>query len=226
MLLSSPLLGPAVWRPVQQALSTWGSEVATVPASASKPLVSPADVLGEFLDGIPTDRPVVVVAHSNAGLYVPALVRDRVVDAMVFVDAGLPPPAGHTPLAPPPLLDLLRESADRDGLLPVWTHWWEQAEVEALFPTAALRLEVEREQRRLPLSYFEGSLPVADGWDARPGAYVAFGDTYAPERDDAESRGWPVRTLQGGHLHMLHAPDDVAAGIQDLLGQLGSSPTT
>ncbi len=191
--------------------------MAIAPAYTGHPVVSPEDVLCEFLNHIPSQRSVVLVAHSNAGLYVPVLVRDRLVVAMVFVDAGLPAPSGRTPLAPPRLRELLGEMADRDGLLPVWTHWWDETEVDALFPTAAMHQQVEGEQRRLPLSFFQESLPVPDGWDARPGAYIAFGETYAPERYDAEGRGWPVRTLQGGHLHMLHAPAEVAAAIQDVL---------
>jgi hypothetical protein len=59
---------------------------------------------------------------------------------------------------------------------------------------------------RLPLSYFQGALAVPRGWDERPGAYLAFGDTYTAERDDAAQRGWPMRTLPAGHLHQLTIP--------------------
>ncbi len=76
----------------------------------------------------------------------------------------------------------------------------------------------------LPLSYFEESLPIPVGWDTRPGAYLAFGDTHAAERDAAAARGWPVWTLPGGHLHMLTAPEEVASAIHDVLGQLGITP--
>jgi len=88
---------------------------------------------------------------------------------VVSVDAILPPPNGRIPLAPPLLLDVLRNEADDDGLLPPWTSWW--TEVAALFPDAESRVEVEQEQQQLPLSYFMDALPVPQGWDECPGGY-------------------------------------------------------
>jgi hypothetical protein len=34
-------------------------------------------------------------------------------------------------------------------------------------------------------------------------------------------RGWPVVTLDGGHLHMLLAADQVATAIEELLDAMG-----
>jgi hypothetical protein len=110
-------------------------------------------------------------------------------------------------------------------LVPPWTEWWDEAAVGGLFPDAKVRLEVEREQRRFPLSYFTDTLPVPSGWDSRPGAYLAFGDTYQPERQAAAERGWPVSTLSGGHLHMLREPRRVATEIGDLLSAIGAQRT-
>ncbi len=90
-----------------------------------------------------------------------------------------------------------------------------------LFPDAHTRARVEVEQQQLPLSYFESTLPIPQGWDDIPGAYLAFGDTYATERDQAVRRRWPVSTLSGGHLHMLIDPERVAAELVALLSGLG-----
>jgi len=157
---------------------------------------------------------VVVVAHSGAGLYVPAVV-DRCpapVAGCVLVDAALPPRRGRTPAAPPELLDQLRAMAV-DGRLPVWTDWWAPADVDPLFPDPVTRREVEAEQPRLPLAHYGQELPVRAGWDDRPCAYVAFGGTYAAEAADAARRGWRVVTLPGGHLHQLVDPAAVAAEL-------------
>ena len=81
---------------------------------------------------------------------------------------------------------------------------------------SATRLAVEREQPRLPLTYFTGRIPVPTGWAGRPAAYLAFGETYAEERDRANRMGWPTRTLVGGHLHALQDPAEVGAAILDL----------
>lgn len=222
-LLPSPLLGPAVWQPVAEELVQRGWPVITpVPARAPR---SPGDVLRSFLTALPVDRHVAVIAHSNAGLYVPALTVNRQITAYVFVDAGLPASHGLVPLAPPALLELLRQKADHAGLLPPWTHWWDEADVATLFPSGTMREQVEREQQRLPLSYFTQSLPVPPDWDRQPGAYLAFGDTYASDREAAASRGWLVTTLSGGHLHMLVDPPRVAAEINTLLAAIGAEPT-
>jgi hypothetical protein len=224
VLLPSPLLGPVVWQPVAEVLSSRGWAVVAVPPTP--PVRTPEDVLDWFLGCMSPDADRVLIPHSNAGLYAPLLaVRSRVA-ATVFVDAGLPGPNGRVPLAPPELVDFLRARAGEGGLLPRWTDWWDPADVAALFPGRAVRERVERVQQRLPVRYFEHALPVPPGWDDRPAAYLAFGDTYTDERAAAAERGWPTRTMPGRHLHMLVAPAAVATQIEGLLTEIGVSPPT
>ncbi len=108
--LPSPLLGPSVWQPVAQVLADRGWH--TVICAASRSLRTGQDVLDAFLAALPMDRELVLIPHSNAGAYVPALTTQRRIVAAVFVDAVLPPGRGRVPLAPPAFLDLLREKAD------------------------------------------------------------------------------------------------------------------
>lgn len=215
-LLPSPFLGPAVWRPVADVLSARGHAVVVPPAGTDAPS-APEDVVRSFLDALAEHEDLVLVPHSNAGLYVPAITAQRRVWASVFVDALLPPRRGDAPVTSPALLEMMRARTDSDGLLPPWTAWWEDADVTGLFPSAAVRRSVEREQRRLPLSYLEASVTIPPGWDGLPGAYLAFGDTYADDQADAASRGWRVATVPGRHLHMLIAPDQIAEQILTLL---------
>jgi hypothetical protein len=79
----------------------------------------------------------------------------------------------------------------------VWTEWWDE-DLAPLFPDTRTRELVERQQRRLPLAYFAGPLPLPRGWAERPAAYLAFGDTYADEVAFARDRGWPVSALPAG----------------------------
>ena len=106
--------------------------------------------------------------------------------------------------------------ADEAGLLPPWTQWWPPEDTAQLFPDPATRASVEREQRRLPLSYFDGAVPSPAGWRDVPAGYLAFGDTYADERAFAERSGWAVETLPGEHLHMLVDPVSVADALTRL----------
>ena len=158
VLLPSPLLGPSVWAPVAERLRQggWPVDVCRLPTAPT----SPRDALAAFLEVLTPGRPVVLVPHSNAGL----------------------------------------------------------------FPDAATRLRVEEEQQRLPLAYFRDSLPAPAGWAHRPNAYLAFGDTYDEERRQAGVWQWPVETLDGEHLHLLVAPDDVATTVTALLARLDVHP--
>jgi hypothetical protein len=220
VLLPSPLLPALVWHPVAWRLASAGWSVAEVAAADAleSQLRTAEQVRARFLDAIPTDRDAILIPHSNAGLYVPGLVAERRVAGYVFVDAGLPPAAGQVPLAPEEFADFLAAKADRDGMLPPWTQWWDE-DLSGLFPSEEVRERVERGQPSMPLSYFAGSLAVPPGWDDRPGAYLGFGSTYAAERAAAAARGWPTAVLDGQHLHQLVDPDRVAAEIQALLAQ-------
>jgi len=124
----SPLLGPAVWGPVERVFRRrgWSTSVPAAPGP-----VSTGQVLAGLLGALPVDQKLVLVAHSNAGAYVPALVTARPVVAAVFVDAVLPQgTGGPVPLAPAAFLGLLRAKAQADGLLPPWTAWWDDGDVE------------------------------------------------------------------------------------------------
>lgn len=202
LLVPSPLLGPAAWAPVAALLAGRVAGVDQV-VKASADLTE-----------------VVLVVHSNAGLYAPSMAVQVGAQATVYVDAALPGDGPDTALAPPRFLEFLTGLADDAGLLPPWTQWWDDG-VDDLFPDPATRAAVEAEQPRLPLSYFTSRVPVPAGWADRPCAYLAFGDTYADEIAFAHAHGWPVTGIPGRHLHQLAAPAEVAAAITDLAERLG-----
>ena len=201
-LIGSPLVGPAVWGPVDERLRGLGWRSRTL------------DVLSP---GRPPDEHSILIAHSNAGAYLPELAMQSSASSLVFFDAILPGSMGRTPVAPETAIPRLAALADSNGLLPPWTTWWDEADVAALFPDDETRRRVAAEEPRLPLTYFSQSIDAPKGWDERPAAYVTFGETYAAERADAESRGWPTRTLPGNHLHMLVDPDAVTGVLLELV---------
>lgn len=208
LLVPSPLVGATSWAGVADHLRGRGEDVAVVDTGAPRRPDQVVDAVVAAASGIPD---LVLVPHSNAGLYVPRLGEQLDVTATVYVDAALAGPGPETAMAPTGLLATLRGLVDPDGMLPPWTRWWD--DLGDLFPDAAARAVVERAQPRLPLSYFEARLPVPDGWSERPSAYLAFGDSYSLEVDFARAQGWPVTTMTGGHLHALHDPAGVGAEI-------------
>jgi hypothetical protein len=219
-------VGPATWRGVSDRLAARGWPVA-VPSllhvgDDPQPPFWPRVVAAVRAAVTDDRRPVVLAAHSNAGLFVPVIVDSLAqrVDACLFVDAALPPSGGMAPMAPPALLDFLRDKA-QDGRLPRWTDWWDEEDVAPLFPDAASRTAVCAEQPRLPLAYYEQAVPAPRGWDNRPCGYLGFGSTYAAEQASARESGWRVESLAGNHLHQVVDPDTVTGVLLAMLQELG-----
>ncbi|WP_422769970.1 alpha/beta hydrolase [Plantactinospora sp. WMMC1484] len=219
VLVHSPSVGPLTWASTAQMLEASGAP-AIVPSLTGVADACPpywravAGTVTAAMDRLPQTRPVVIVSHSNAGLFVPVVVAatTRRVVGCVFVDAALPSPAGPTPVAPPELLDFLRPKAV-GGRLPQWTEWWEESEVAPMFPDVRTRDAVSAEQPRLPLGYYQELVPNPAGWDDRPCGYLRFSPPYEPVADDARQRGWTVDHLSGRHLHQVVDPRAVADRI-------------
>src|SRR5690606_31977125 len=94
----------------------------------------PDAILTALRDRLPRRDDLLLVPHSNAGLYLPALACEASVRCAVFVDAILPPPSGSARVAPRRLREPLSGEADETGLLPPWTGWWPESVVAGLFP--------------------------------------------------------------------------------------------
>ena len=219
VLLPSPLLGPVAWTPVADRLRDAGRRVRTLVLPSAP--VLPARVLERWRDDLEGEKRPVLVPHSNAGLYAPALAEATAATGTVFVDAAMPGPGGVAAMAPDDFMDFVNALADDTGTLPPWTRWWASSDLDPLFPDAAWRTRVEDAEPRLGVDYFAGELPVPEHWMARPCGYLAFGDTYGTEVRRARTQDWPVRVLPGEHLHMTVDPDTVTAVLLDLVEALG-----
>lgn len=212
VLVHSPFLGPASWGSTAGALERRGRRVhvpSMLAVAVSRPPYWPAGVAA-IADAVAAGEQVVLVPHSNAGLYVPAVVEalGEQVRGVVFVDAALP---GTGQLTTP---DFLAGLATVDGLLPPWTSWWDEADVAPLFPDADVRAVVEAEQPRMPLAYYGNPPPAPDGWAAATHCgYIWFGEPYDAEAAQAVELGWPTVRVPGTHLQMLADPDGVAAAV-------------
>ena len=216
-LLGSPFLGPEVWEPTAAALRAHGHRADVVTSTAGDDADSILEELAAALPrSLAAGDDLVLVPHSNAGLYVAALVARRPVTALVFVDALLPGEPPANPVSSADLVEQLRPLADATGRLPVWTRWWPEEDVADLFRDAGQRASVERGQRRLPLAYLESAVPSPAGWKGLPAAYLGFGEAYASEQARARAAGWPVSLLPGRHLHPVVEPAVVADAVTSL----------
>ena len=158
------------------------------------------------------------IAHSNAGNFVPVVTEKSAVKRVVFLDAVVPPLGGGSwPVVPARMAAPLVPTA-RHGILPPWTRWWPHESVRPLFPDDATFARVDAGAPCVPASYLSSRLSASADWSAGLACgYVAFGGTYADEVGVAEGAGWPVRTLDLGHLGMLQDPAMVADAVVPLV---------
>lgn len=217
LLLPSPFLGVGAYDPLVGALRRRGAEV--VVADATDPVSGPA-LVGRWGALAADLAPRALLAHSNAGYLAPVVrASSHPLLPLVLVDAALPPTQGPARLAPAAFRDHLAGLAGPDGLLPPWTRWWPEEDLEAVVPPS-LAAELDAACPRVPLSYVDSEVTAPAGWTEAATAYLAYGDTYADEVGTARAHGWRLGRLDGGHLHHLWEPDAVAAAVEALLSAL------
>jgi hypothetical protein len=158
----------------------------------------------------------IVVGHSGAGPLLPVVACRLLVrpQYMVFVDAGVPPEHGDATLVPGELLDQLRQLAT-DGRLPKWSEWFGPDTMRLLVPERELREEITRELPQIPVSYFEQTVPMPDGWTNLRSAYLLLSDPYRQDAEEARSRGWRTIEIDGTHLDIVTRPREVTDALLD-----------
>lgn len=221
-LVHSPLVGPRTWAGVGRELAGRGHEV-------SIPSLTDAATTGRWeacveaaVDGACRGGGAhVLVGHSGAGPLLPVIAGrlDPSPDAIVFVDAGLPPTDGDAALVPAQFREHLRSLVDADGRLPPWSEWFGPGVMSQLIPAEPLRRAVVTELPRVPLSYFDRSVPMPPGWEQMHGHYILLSEPYADELIEARARGWPTVELRGAHLDMVTRPAVIADALIEILGQ-------
>jgi hypothetical protein len=214
VLVHSPVTGPSTWRWVAAELAARGHQV-------SVPAVGAVRHWPEFADAVAAQSgdggDVVLVGHSGAGPLLPQIAAAMDVGSLIFVDADIPPDHGEAGLMPSEILADLRKIAV-DGILPPWSEWFGPAVMRELVPDTERRAVITAELPRVPLSYFEASVPVPAGWTSAACGYVLLSDeAYGGQAGAAEARGWPVVRLDGGHLDLVTKPAQVAAAIADVV---------
>lgn len=214
VLVASPLVGPGCWRWVAGELESRGHTV-VVPDLAPSDAAAP--VWRAHVDCISAEVPagdVVLVGHSAAGRLVPLVADGRAgASTCVFADAQLPVDL----LAPEPddwFLAHVRSIA-HDGELPPWSEWWGDGAWEALVPDPARRAELTAALPRVTVASVAEAPPAPRRPVAR-GAYVQFSAVYDRELGVARDAGWPVRHLDGQHVHMAVAEAEVADALVEV----------
>ncbi|MFL5734893.1 MAG: alpha/beta hydrolase [Chloroflexia bacterium] len=227
VLVHSPLVGPYTWAPVVVELRKRGFGAIAPALPDSRELSSPywrghAGAVVEALREVPGDEPLVLAAHSGAGMLLPAVwaMSGRPVAAYIFVDAGIPRDGMSR-------LDFfgVEEAAEfraaaEDGLLPTWS----EEDLREMIPDTETRRRFVGELRPLPLAVYEEPIPVFNGWPDAPSGYLQFSRTYDAPASEAREAGWAYRQLVGGHFHMLAEPSAVADALVGLIQEMEVLP--
>lgn len=214
VLVHSPLLGASSWKPTARALRQLGWLAHVPTPSATDP--SWRDWAAELAREVPSLREPVLVGHSAAGLLLPSLARPLDASALIFADARIPPAGGMITPAEPEFLQFLRGLVADDGRMPPWSRWWGDDVAEELLPDGKVRAQFEADLPRLPLSWFEDNADVPI-WENVPAGYLQLSKLYDAELHEALRRGWPVRHLDGTHVHPVIDPEATAEAIAALI---------
>lgn len=212
VLMPSVLLGAPSVAPLAVCLEELGRSVRVADTAGAS---TPEEVAARYRAAVP-DGPVTCVAHSNAGLYLSRLVRDRPGAVGILVDASLPVDDPPHVSAAGARLEALRELADTSGRLPGWVDWWAAEQLRELVPDADQRHALRGAGPRLPLSYFTSDIDAPEDWRTIPAGYLSFDGGYVGHRERMSSQGWPTRHVPGGHLSLLTKPREVALAIVEL----------
>jgi len=216
-LIHSPLVSPAMWAPVAEALRRRGHAV-LVPELRDVAGGGPywrqhAEAAAGQLAAQAGPEPLVLVGHSGAGALLPVIRQalGRPVAGYVFVDAGLPIP-GQTRLSTfgeAGEQAAFRAYLEGGGRFPAWT----AGDLAPLVPDPAAREALVAGLRPRGLDFWTEVFPEAPGWPDAPCGYVLFSRPYADSAAAARRLGWTVAEVPAGHFHMLVDPEAVAEAV-------------
>jgi hypothetical protein len=215
ILVHSPLVGPMTWSWVATDLERRGHRV-VVPSLKEAAIACWERCVEEVVREVPSEAGV-LVAHSGAGPLLP-VIADRLSPPprrLVFVDATVPPASGTSSLAPEEFLDDIRGLA-QEGILPRWSEWFGVGAMEGLVPDDSTRATLVADMPQLPVSYFDGKVPMPQRWANVEGAYVLLSEPYRQDAARAATFGWPVRELLGGHLDIVTRAREVSDVLVEL----------
>ncbi|MEO6456669.1 MAG: hypothetical protein ABIO92_00120 [Chloroflexia bacterium] len=228
ILIHSPLVGPFTWALVAKEFEQRQIKV-VVPSLTSNPgsdvpyWKQHAYAVARSTQTLPPDEAVVLVAHSGAGMLLPAIrqVMGRPIAGYIFVDAGIPQDGkGRLDRFEHEAAEQFRRSAI-DGLLPTWT----DADLAQVIPDDQTRARFVADLKPLPLAVYEEPIPVFDGWPDAPCSFIAFRSddeyVYADSLRHVEQQRWLSAKMVGMHFHMLVDPVAVVDALLSVTREMG-----
>jgi len=224
-LIHSPLTSALVWRGVADALATHGVVAFCVKLPEPQHLQPPYWLVhaATAAEALPEDGDVVLVAHSGAGVLLPAIARFAVnrirgarIAGCVFVDCDLPQDGrSRFDVMDTASAGDLRKRC-RDGWLPRWT----SQQLARLITDESLRAAFVADLPRVPVEMYDEAIPVPEGWPSAPVAYLGLSPFYGGAIAAARLARWPLRQIDAHHLLPYTEPGRVAAALLELMREI------
>jgi hypothetical protein len=227
ILVTGPLVGASRWSLTADRLRAAGAHV-RVPDVLARLGSAPSwsAWTSHLADMVSVDEEPILVGHSSASTLVADLATKMPVRGLIIVDGDIPPACGSAAPVRATFRDVIAGLADEDGLLPPWSQRWHKDRRRAqLVGIDALALDpqsfesFEKDLPRMTLSWFDDVIDLAP-WDHVPAGYIQVSAIYDHAAEEALRRAWPVRRMQGTHLHPTLKPDETAAAIQAVCREL------
>lgn len=222
-LLHSPLTSALIWRGVADALARRGRSAFCIKLPEPQHLHPPYWLVhaATAAEALPEEGSVTLVAHSGAGVLLPAIARFAAnrersahVERLVFVDCDLPRDGcSRFDLMTPD--DAARMKAQcKDG----WMLRWTDVALEPVIPDRTMRAAFVAELPQVPSAMYEEAIAVPDGWSATPVSYLSLSRFYPEAVRAAEQNGWGVRKVEGAnHLTPYTDPERIATELETLV---------
>lgn len=222
VLVHSPLVGPGTWALVADQMRRTNVEVIVPVLKDSPDSGKPywqqhAESVSRALIDHPKNQPIVLVGHSGAGPLLPAIraTFPNPIRAYVFVDAGLP---GSNQTR----LDLMmsedaewakefQQYLEGGGSFPSWS----SEDLKEIVPDEMICQQLVSELHPRALDFFTEPIPGFENWPDADGVYILFSEPYKKAALEAQSLGWPVYEIEGGHFHLLVDPKTVSDLIME-----------
>jgi hypothetical protein len=219
VLVTGPMVGTSSWAPTAARLRAAGNHVEVPDVLGSLGRVPAWSAwTSHLIDLIDTSLKPILIGHSAASILVADMATKMPVRGLVIVDGHIPPASGPTPPFLPSRRAFLDSLANEEGLLLPWSQWWKDPQFAGIMGVDRLARDAkafalfETELPRMARSWFDDAIDLA-AWDHVPAGYIQTCSYFDPAAEDALRRGWPVKRLNGTHLHPTLAPDETAAAI-------------
>jgi hypothetical protein len=227
VLVTGPLVGACSWAPTADRLRAAGACV-HVPDVLTKLGSAPSwrEWISHLADLTSAGEEPILVGHSSASTLVADMATKMQVRGLIIVDGEIPPASGSAAPVRASFREFIAGLADEDGLLPPWSQWFLNDQrrsclvgIDSLARDRESFESFEMGLPRMTLGWFDDVIDLAP-WGHVPAGYIQLSAIYDHAAEEALRRAWPVRRMQGTHLHPTLEPDETAAAIQAVCREL------